>query len=102
VSNQRRIRPPRDEAVDALLAASSCEFCGSRKALQRWRDGAWEITPLHRESCPTRRANGRRASRHTLSEAAVAAVRGEGHQVAYLRYSDDSGGVVVSQAASLS
>src|SRR5262249_52776696 len=99
MSNRRRIRPPADESVAAILAATEGESCGSRKARQRWRDGAWEITPLHRETCPTRSVNGRSASPHALAEAAVKAVRGQGHQVTYMPYSDDSGGVVVGADA---
>jgi hypothetical protein len=102
MSNRRRIRPPRDEATAAILAATECEHCGSRKVLQKWRRDAWELIPLHRESCPTRVVNGRTASPHQVAESAVSAVRGQGHQVAYMRYDDDSGGVVVGQAASLS
>ena len=102
MSNRRRVKPPQDEAVEALLAATECEWCGSQKALRRWRGNGWEITPLHRESCPTRRVNGRSASPHRLSEAAVAAVREQGHRLAYMAYTDDSGGVVGGQAAGLS
>jgi hypothetical protein len=88
--------------VAAILAASACESCGSRKALQKWRDGAWQITPLHRESCPTRQVNGRHASPHQLAEQAVASVREQGHQVAYMAYTDDTGGVVVTAGGGLS
>jgi hypothetical protein len=100
VSNRRRAKPPApDAAVDALLAATECEACGSVKALRRWRKGAWEITPLHAEGCPVR---ARRASPHALSERAVTRAREDGHHLAYVPYSDDSGGVVVGAGGNLS
>jgi hypothetical protein len=104
VSNRRKAKPParRDAAVDALLAATRCESCGSTKALRRWRRGGWEISSLHLESCGTRLVNGRTVSPHVLSENAVRAARQDGHDLAYLAYSDDSGGVVVGGEVSLS
>lgn len=69
--------------------------CGSAKVLRRWRDGAWELVPLHLESCVTRAVNGRTASPHQVSEASVAAARQAGFQVAYVPYGDGSGGVVI-------
>jgi hypothetical protein len=70
--------------------------------LRRWRGGEWELVPLHRESCATRRVNGRKASPHQVSEDSVTAARDAGFQVAYVPYSDGSGGVVVDQEAALS
>jgi hypothetical protein len=81
--------------VDALIAGARCRSCGSTKTVRRWRDGAWELVPLHRESCLTRAVNGRKASPHQVSEASVAAARAAGFQVGYVPYSDDSGGVVI-------
>jgi hypothetical protein len=104
MSNKRRTRPPsrRDAAVDALIAGAQCASCGSAKVLRRWRDGAWELVPLHRESCATRAANGKTASPHQVSEASVAAARAAGFQVGYVPYTDDSGGVVIDAEANLS
>lgn len=53
-------------------------------------------------SVPSRRANGRSVSSHKLAETAVASVRGQGHRVAYMPYTDDSGGVVVGGPPALS
>lgn len=61
--------------------------------------GEWVITPLHAEGCAVR---SRQASPHKLSRDAVAAARQAGHQVAYIAYSDDTGGVVVGTGAGLS
>lgn len=72
-----------------------CGSCDSAQALRRWRSGEWELIPLHRESCATRRVNGRKASPRQLSEASVEFCRAAGLQVAYVPYSDRSGGVVV-------
>jgi hypothetical protein len=102
VSNRRKVKPPADAAVDALLANTSCEFCGSTKALRRWRKGGWEITPLHLGTCATRRVNGQTASPHQAAEAAIAGARKAGHRIAYVPYSDDSGGVVVDGEVCLS
>jgi hypothetical protein len=103
MSNRRRTRPPRrDAAVDALIAGARCASCGSAKVLRRWRDGTWELVPLHREACVTRRANGRKASPHQVSEASVASARAAGFAVAYIAHGDDSGGVVVDADANLS
>jgi hypothetical protein len=46
--------------------------------------------------------NGRKASPHQVSEDSVTAARDAGFQVAYVPYSDGSGGVVVDQEAALS
>ena len=104
MSNRRRTRPPsrRDAAVDALIAGARCASCGSTKVLRRWRDGAWELVPLHRESCVTRAVNGRKASPHQVSETSVAAAQAAGFAVGYVPYGDDSGGVVVDSQANLS
>jgi hypothetical protein len=100
VSNRRRARPPKpDAAVDAVLAATWCDSCGSTKALRRWRGGMWEITPLHREGCEIR---AKRRSPHPISVNAVAQAREDGHQLAYIPFGDDSGGVVVGQGTSQS
>jgi hypothetical protein len=88
--------------VDALAAGAECAFCGSGKVLRRWRKGAWELTPLHLESCPTRAVNGRTASPHAVPEASVKAARAAGFEVAYMPYSDDRGGVVVDGEAAAS
>ena len=101
MSNRRRTKAPRrDAAVDALAAGARCGSCGSTKVIRRWRDGAWELVPLHRESCVTRAANGRKASPHQVSEASVVAARAAGFAVGYVPYGDDSGGVVIDADAS--
>jgi hypothetical protein len=102
VSNRRRVRPPsrRDAAVDALAAGTECGSCGSTKVLRRWRKGAWELVPLHLDSCATRAVNGRTASPHQVSETSVKAARAAGFAVGYVPYSDDSGGVVIDGEAS--
>jgi hypothetical protein len=104
VSNRKRTRPPsrRDAAVDALVKGARCGSCGSTKVIRRWRDGAWELQPLHRESCLTRAVNGRKASPHQVSESSVAAARQAGFAVGYVPYSDDTGGVVIDGEAALS
>jgi hypothetical protein len=103
MSNRKRTRAPRrDAAVDALIAGARCASCGSVKVLRRWRDGTWELVPLHRESCVTRAVNGRKASPHQVPEASVAAARAAGFQVAYIPESGDLGGVVMDAEASLS
>lgn len=99
MSNRRRARPPKPDAtVDVLLANTRCAKCGSTKALRRWdrKRQEWVIIPLHAERCPVR---AKRASPHGLSRDAVAAARQAEHQVAYLAYTDDTGGVVVGQGA---
>jgi ssDNA-binding Zn-finger/Zn-ribbon topoisomerase 1 len=88
--------------VDALIAGARCESCGSTKVLRKWRRGAWELVPLHLESCATRRANGRTASPHQVSETSVKAAQAAGFRIAYVPYSDDSGGVVIDGQACLS
>lgn len=65
------------------------------KVLRRWRRGGWELTPLHLETCPTRRVNGRTASPHQVSETSVAAAQAAGFDLAYVPYGDGSGGVVI-------
>lgn len=92
MSNRRRARPPKaDAAVDALLAATECPDCGSRKALRRWdkRAGVWGITPLHAESCPVRTGT---VAPHGIAEAATAAVAGAYPGLRYERDSGDRGG----------
>jgi hypothetical protein len=100
MSNRRRLKPRREAAVDALAAGARCSSCGSTKVLRRWRDGTWELVPLHRESCVTRAVNGRKASPHQVSEASVVAARAAGFAVGYVPYGDDSGGVVIDADAS--
>jgi hypothetical protein len=70
--------------------------------LRRWRNGAWELVPLHLESCLTRAVNGRTASPHQVPEASVAAARAAGFAVAYIPERGDRGGVVVDAEAALS
>lgn len=102
MSNRKRARPPKPgAAVDALLANTRCTDCGSTKALRKWdrQRGEWVITPLHAAGCAVR---ARKVSPHVFSENAVAAARKAGHAVAYVPYSDDTGGVVVGSGSGLS